>query len=147
MPMLISTKGRYSLRVLVDLAEHQGEASFIPLKEIAQRQGISEKYLESIIKLLVTGGVLTGLRGKGGGYRLNMPPSACSVEQVLHLTEGTLAPVSCLEEDASDCPRLADCRTLPIWQGLDQVINDYLSQVSIADLMRPAPTEEENREP
>lgn len=147
MPMLISTKGRYSLRVLVDLAEHQGEASFIPLKEIAQRQGISEKYLESIIKLLVTGGVLTGLRGKGGGYRMNMPPSACSVERVLRLTEGTLAPVSCLEEDASDCPRLADCRTLPIWQGLDQVINDYLSRVSIADLMRSVPTEEGQREP
>ena len=145
--MLISTKGRYSLRVLVDLAEHQGESAFIPLKEIAQRQGISEKYLESIIKLLVSGEVLVGLRGKGGGYRLNLPPAECSVERVLRLTEGTLAPVSCLEEETANCPRLADCRTLPIWQGLDQVINDYLSQVSIADLMRSAPTEEEKREP
>ena len=136
MPMLISTKGRYSLRVLVDLAEHQGEASFIPLKEIAQRQGISEKYLESIIKLLVTGGVLTGLRGKGGGYRLNMPPSACSVEQVLRLTEGTLAPVSCLEEGADPCARAAECRTLALWQGLDKVIRDYLSGVTLADLVQ-----------
>lgn len=134
--MLISTKGRYSLRVLVDLAEHQGESSFIPLKEIARRQGISEKYLESIIKLLVAGDVLTGLRGKGGGYRLTMPPAECTVERVLRLTEGTLAPVSCLDEDAADCPRLADCRTLPIWQGLDKVISDYLSGVTVADLMR-----------
>lgn len=134
--MLISTKGRYSLRVLVDLAEHQGKAAFIPLKEIARRQGISEKYLESIIKLLVAGDVLTGLRGKGGGYRLNLSPAECTVERVLRLTEGTLAPVSCLDEDAADCPRLADCRTLPIWQGLDKVISDYLSRVTIADLMR-----------
>ena len=134
--MLISTRGRYALRVMVDLAEHQ-EEGFIPLKVIAQRQDISEKYLESIIKLLVSGEVLVGLRGKGGGYRLNLPPAECSVERVLRLTEGTLAPVSCLEEETANCPRLADCRTLPIWQGLDRVISDYLRQVSIADLMRP----------
>ena len=134
--MLISTKGRYALRVMIDLAERQG-AGYIPLKEIAQRQEISEKYLESIIKLLVSGEVLVGLRGKGGGYRLNLPPAECSVERVLRLTEGTLAPVSCLEEETANCPRLADCRTLPIWQGLDRVISDYLRQVSIADLMRP----------
>ena len=134
--MLISTKGRYSLRVLVDLAEHQGSAAFIPLKEIAQRQGISEKYLESIIKLLVTGGVLVGLRGKGGGYRMNLPPEDCSVERVLRLTEGTLAPVSCLEEGADPCARAAECRTLALWQGLDKVIREYLDGFTIADLMR-----------
>ena len=144
--MLISTKGRYALRFLADVAEHQGEGC-VPLRDVAARQEISEKYLEIVVKELVKGGLLTALRGKGGGYRLNLPPAECSVERVLRLTEGTLAPVSCLEEDASDCPRLADCRTLPIWQGLDQAINDYLSQVSIADLMRPTPAEEEKREP
>lgn len=133
--MLISTKGRYALRVLTDMAEHQA-AGYVPLKEIAQRQEISEKYLESIVKALVKDGILTGLRGKGGGYRLSKSPEQLTVGAVLRLTEGTLAPVSCLEAGASPCGKVADCRTLSLWQGLDQVINEYLDRYTIADLMQ-----------
>lgn len=132
--MLVSTKGRYALRVLVDMAEHQAE-DYVPLREIAQRQDISEKYLESIVKLLVKGGILTGLRGKGGGYRLRKPPEEYTVGAILRLTEGTLAPISCLEEDAPPCARIAACRTLTLWQGLDKVIREYLDGFTIADLM------------
>ena len=114
--MLISTKGRYALRVMIDLAEHQGEG-FIPLKIIARRQEISEKYLENIIKLLVRAKQYT-------------------VGAILRLTEDSLAPVSCMEADAAVCPRAAKCRTLPIWQGLAQVINDYLDHITLADLMQ-----------
>lgn len=133
--MMISTKGRYALRLLVDMAEHQTEG-FVPLKEIASRQDISEKYLESIVKLLVKEGILTGLRGKGGGYRLNVSPELCTVGRILRITEGTLAPVSCLEENSQPCTRLADCRTLPMWKGLSEVISDYLDRYTIADLMQ-----------
>ena len=133
--MLISTKGRYALRVMVDLAEHQSEG-FIPLKVIAERQEISEKYLESIIKLLVKAKLLNGLRGKGGGYRLTKSPDQYTVGSILRLTEESLAPVSCLEEGAASCPRMAQCRTLPLWQGLNQVINDYLDNVTIVDLVQ-----------
>lgn len=133
--MLVSTKGRYALRVMIDLAEHQTD-KFIPLKVIAQRQEISEKYLENIIKLLVKAKVLNGLRGKGGGYRLTKTPDQYTVGDILRLTEESLAPVSCLEERAAACARMSECRTLPLWQGLNRVINDYLDQVTIADLMR-----------
>lgn len=133
--MLISTRGRYSLRVMIDLAEHQSE-EYIPLKTIAERQGISEKYLESIIKLLVKARVLSGLRGKGGGYRLTRPPEQYTVGDILRLTEESLAPVACLEPGADTCPRVAQCRTLPVWQGLNKIINEYLDSVTIADLMR-----------
>lgn len=133
--MLISTKGRYALRVLTDMAEHQS-VGYVPLKEIAQRQEISEKYLESIVKALVKDGILTGLRGKGGGYRLSKSPEQLTVGAVLRLTEGTLAPVSCLEAGSSSCAKVADCRTLSLWQGLDQVINEYLDRFTIADLMQ-----------
>ena len=132
--MLISTKGRYALRVMIDLAEHQGDG-FVPLKVIAQRQEISEKYLESIIKLLVKAKLLNGLRGKGGGYKLTKAPEQYTVGSILRLTEDSLAPVSCLEQGADACPRAAECRTLSLWQGLDEVINDYLDNVTIADLM------------
>ena len=132
--MLISTKGRYALRVMVDLAEHQSEG-FIPLKVIAERQEISEKYLESIIKLLVKAKLLNGVRGKGGGYRLTKSPDQYTVGSILRLTEESLAPVACLEEGAASCPRMAQCRTLPLWQGLNQVINDYLDNVTIVDLV------------
>ena len=127
--MLISTKGRYALRVMADLAEHPTEG-YIPLKEIAQRQEISEKYLEIIIKILVRAKLLTGVRGKGGGYRLTRAPGEYTVGSILRLTEESLAPVSCLEEDA------AACRTLPVWKGLDRVINEYLDGITIADLIR-----------
>lgn len=133
--MLVSTKGRYSLRVMIDLAEHQSD-KYIPLKEIAARQEISEKYLESIIKLLVKGKFLTGLRGKGGGYKLTKTPDQYTVGSILRLTEESLTPVSCLEKDAPSCPRMAACRTLPLWKGLDKVITDYLDNVTIADLMQ-----------
>lgn len=133
--MLISTKGRYALRVLIDMAEHQ-VAGYVPLKEIAQRQDISEKYLESIIKILVKAGVLDGLRGKGGGYRLSKSPDRVSVDEILRLTEGSLSPVSCLEDGAAPCGRMSCCRTLNLWQGLDKVIHEYLNQYTIADLMQ-----------
>ena len=136
--MLISTKGRYALRVMIDLAEHQSE-DFIPLKVIAERQEISEKYLESIIKLLVKAKLLNGLRGKGGGYQLTRAPEQYTVGSILRLTEDSLAPVSCLEPGASACPRAAECRTLSLWQGLDKVINDYLDNITLADLMHSDP--------
>lgn len=133
--MLISTKGRYALRIMIDLAEHQGEG-FIPLKVIAERQEISEKYLESIIKRLVKARFLSGVRGKGGGYQLTKAPDQYTVGAVLRLTEESLAPVACLGQGAAACPRVAVCHTLPLWQGLNDVINDYLDRVTVADLMR-----------
>ena len=132
--MLISTKGRYALRVMIDLAEHQADG-FVPLKVIAERQEISEKYLESIIKLLVKARLLNGLRGKGGGYKLTKAPEQYTVGSILRLTEESLAPVACLEPGADACSRAAECRTLPLWQGLDKVINEYLDSVTVADLM------------
>lgn len=133
--MLISTKGRYALRVMIDLAEHQGEG-LIPLKVIAERQEISEKYLESIIKLLVKARLLNGVRGKGGGYQLTKAPEQYTVGAVLRLTEESLVPVACLEQDADACARASVCRTLPLWRGLNQVITDYLDHITIADLTR-----------
>ncbi len=132
--MLISTKGRYALRVMADLAEHPSEG-YIPLKEIAQRQEISEKYLEAIIKILVKARLLTGVRGKGGGYKLTHPPEQYTVGEVLRLTEETLAPVACLDETADICPRALNCRTLPVWKGLNRVINEYLDLITVADLI------------
>ena len=132
--MLISTHGRYALRVLADMAEHQGDG-YVPLRDIARRQEISEKYLESIVKLLVRDGLLQGLRGKGGGYRLVKKPEDMPIYPILSLMEGTLAPVACLEEARQLCPRMASCRTLPLWQGLDRVIRDYLDRFTLADLM------------
>ena len=132
--MLISTKGRYALRVMADLAEHPSEG-YIPLKEIAQRQEISEKYLEAIIKILVKARLITGVRGKGGGYKLTHPPEQYTVGEVLRLTEETLAPVACLDETADICPRALNCRTLPVWKGLNRVINEYLDHITVADLI------------
>ena len=133
--MLISTKGRYALRLLTDLAEHQSDG-YVSLKEVAGRQEISEKYLEAIIRILVKDGILIGLRGKGGGYRLSQSPDQLSVYRILQMTETSLAPVSCLEATSTPCARMVDCRTLPLWQGLDQVISEYLNRYTIADLMQ-----------
>ncbi len=133
--MLISTRGRYALRVMVDLAEHRN-GHYVPLKEIARRQGISEKYLESIIKLLVRAGLLTGLRGKGGGYRLNREAAQYTVGEILRLTEDSLAPVACLEPGASPCARAAQCPTLGMWQGLDRLIRDYLDTITLDALLQ-----------
>ena len=136
--MLVSTKGRYALRVMIDLAEHQSDG-FIPLKVIAERQEISEKYLENIIKLLVKAKLLTSLRGKGGGYQLTKAPEQYTVESILRITEDSMAPVACLEPGAEACPRAAACRTLSMWQGLDKLITEYFANITLADLMRSAP--------
>ena len=133
--MMVSTRGRYALRVLVDLAEHQSDG-YITLKEIAARQEISEKYLETIVKDLVKLRVLEGVRGKGGGYRLDKEPKEINVLEILRVMEGTLSPVACLAPDSKPCSRSADCRTLPLWQGLDQVVSDYLGKFTIQDLVR-----------
>ena len=132
--MKISTKGRYALRVMIDLAEQQSD-TYIPLKEIVARQGISQKYLESIMTILSKNNYIEALHGKGGGYRLNREPSEYKVGDILRLIEGTLAPVACLECGAAPCENADECRTLPMWQKLDAMINDYLDSVSIADLM------------
>ena len=133
--MMISTRGRYALRVMIDLAEHIG-SSYIPLKDIAERQQISEKYLESIVKILVRNGLLDALRGKGGGYRLNRSPAEYTVGSILRLTEGSLAPVACLGEEAA-CERATYCRTLPMWQKLDRLVNDFFDGYTLADLAAP----------
>ena len=133
--MMISTHGRYALRILIDLAENQKDG-YVPLKEIAERQEISEKYLESIAKKLVQARFLTGIRGKGGGYRLAHDPDRIGVLEVLELMEGSLAPVSCLGREARPCTRMPICTTLPLWKGLDDVIRAYLSGYTIQSLTR-----------
>ena len=132
--MLISTKGRYALRVLIDLAEQQTD-EFISLRGIAQRQEISEKYLESIIRMLVKAKVLESLRGKGGGYRLKKAPDQYTVGSILRLTEESLAPVACLDHDPIECSRSIGCATLPVWQGLYNVINEYLDGITLQDIL------------
>lgn len=134
MSTLISTKGRYALRAMADLAEHQGEG-LIPLAEIAQRQGISEKYLESIVTTLSKAGLIVGQRGKGGGYRLAREPESYGIGSILRAVEGCIAPVACLGQDANSCPYRADCRTLPLWEGLDALINGYLDSTTLRDLV------------
>lgn len=131
--MMISTKGRYALRFLLDVAEHQGDG-FVPLRAVAARQGISEKYLEIVVKELVKGGLLEALRGKGGGYRLNRPLQDYPIKPILELMEGPLAPVACLCDGQGGCPRREGCPTLPLWQGLDKAISDYLARFTLADL-------------
>jgi len=133
--MLISTKGRYALRVLIDMAEHNGN-DYIKLKDIADRQEISEKYLESIVKKLVTHHILVGLRGKGGGYKLAKAPDEIIVGEVLRFMEGSLAPVACLEAGSEPCPRTSECRTLTFWRGLYETIRHYTDSFTVADLMR-----------
>ncbi len=134
--MIVSTKGRYALRVMIDLAEHQSE-KYVPLKEVAARQEISEKYLENILKVLVQNGFLEGLRGKGGGYRLTRSPDQYTVGEILMLTEGSLAPVSCLAPGAAPCSRMANCRTYEMWKGLNDLISNYFGNITLADLALP----------
>ncbi len=131
--MLVSTKGRYALRVMIELATHE-KGEYVPLKTIASAQSISEKYLESIIVVLSKAGLLDGLRGKGGGYRLNRDAKDYSVGEILRLTEGTLAPVACLDGDVNTCSRAKDCKTLPMWEKLNDLICGYLDNVSIKEL-------------
>ncbi len=139
--MMISTKGRYALRVMVDLTEHNTD-EYTPLKDIAERQGISQKYLESIMTVLSKAGFVDALHGKGGGYRLNHSPNEYTVGSVLKLTEGTLAPVACLENAPNNCSRAANCRTLPIWTELDRLIDHYLEGITVGDLAKNVPGDE-----
>ena len=132
--MMISTRGRYALRVIIDLAEKQTN-DFVPLKELADDQQLSEKYLESIVKTLVQNGLLEGVRGKGGGYRMKIKPEECTIGSVLKLTEVGLAPVACLETDTMECPRADKCRTLPMWKKLHGMLSNFFDSVTIADLM------------
>ncbi len=140
--MMISTRGRYALRLLIDLAENQKDG-YITLKESADRQEISEKYLENIVKDLVRGKYVEGLRGKGGGYRLTRPAGEIGVLEVLRLMEGTLVPVACLQADSKPCAQAANCRTLPLWEGLEKTVRDYLSGYTVQDLMCPEDGAEE----
>lgn len=133
--MMISTRGRYCLRVMLDLAEHQSDG-YIPMKDVAQRQEISLKYLEKILPVLSKNKIIEGMQGKGGGYRLRREPAEYTIAEILHLTEGSLAPVACLECGAAPCNRSEGCKTLPLWQGLNQVISSYLSSVTLADLLK-----------
>ena len=135
--MMISTRGRYALRILVDLAENQNEG-YITLKEAADRQEISEKYLESIVKDLVKGQFIEGVRGKGGGYRLSRPAEEISVLDVLQSADGTIAPVACLEEGAETCPMRSECPTIAMWQDFGNVEKEYFSKITIQDLLDKA---------
>lgn len=133
--MIVSTRGRYALRVMIDLAE-QHEDSFTPLKDVSAHQAISQKYIEAIMTMLSKAGLVDGAHGKGGGYKLNRKPEEYKVGEILRLTEGTLAPVACLENADFNCDRKADCRTLPMWTKLDELIEGYLDSVSLKDLMK-----------
>ena len=133
--MIVSTRGRYALRVMIDLAENSNQER-IPLKEIAERQGISQKYMESIMTLLSKNGFVDAIHGKGGGYMLNRKPEEYRVGDILRLTEGTLAPVACLEKNAPPCDRKKFCRTLPMWTKLDKLVEDYLDSVTLSDLTK-----------
>ena len=133
--MMISSRGRYCLRVMIDLAEHQGEG-YIPMKDVAKRQSISLKYMEKLLPVLVKNNIVEGLQGKSGGYRLTRKPEEYTLGEILRLTEGSLAPVACLECGAAPCDRAAQCRTLPIWTELDRRINEYLDSVTVADLLK-----------
>ena len=130
---MISTRGRYALRVLIDLAEHGG--GYVPMREVAARQDISLKYIEKILPALVGGGFVEGVHGKGGGYRLSRDPASISVLDVLLLAEGDLAPVSCLCTGAAPCPRAAFCKTLPMWKGYEKMEKDYFGGITVADLV------------
>ena len=132
--MKISTKGRYALRMLIDLAEHD-EDGYVALKDIAKRQGISKKYLEQIVPVLNRSDILRTNRGFQGGYRLARRPDEYTVGEILRLTEGTLSPVACLDRDLSECERSATCPTLPLWQGLKRVIDDYLDGITLQDMI------------
>lgn len=133
--MIVSTKGRYALRVMIDLAEQHSEER-VPLKEIAERQEISQKYIESIMTMLSKNGFVDAVHGKGGGYSLNKKPEEYKVGDILRLTEGSLSPVACLEKGAAECPRKDNCKTLPLWTKLDELVEGYLDSVSLADLMK-----------
>ena len=132
--MMISTRGRYALRVMIDLAEHASQG-YIPMKEVAGRQGISLKYLERIMPSLSKSGLVTGIQGKGGGYRLSRPPEEYTVGEILRLSEGELAPVTCLAQGSSPCQRRGQCKTLTMWNQFYQMTNQLFDGITIAQLM------------
>ncbi len=132
--MKISTKGRYALRMLIDLAEHK-ESGYISLKDVAKRQQISKKYLEQIIPIFNHTGMLLTNRGAQGGYKLARTPDKYTIAEILRLTEGSLAPVACLDQEPNECERSAECVTLPIWQGLYDVIKEYLEGITLQDIL------------
>lgn len=132
--MLVSTRGRYAIRVMIDLAEHMN-GKYIPMKEIADRQDVSLKYMTKIMQALTKSGMLDGQHGKGGGYKLNRDPEEYRVGDILRLTEGTLAPVACIDETDCKCDRSFECRTRSMWNELDKLISEYLDGITIADLM------------
>ncbi len=132
--MKISTRGRYALRMLIDLAEHEN-CGFVALKDIAARQNISKKYLEQIIPIFNNSDILKTARGSQGGYRLSRSPEKYTVGEILRLTEGNLAPVDCLTQDPIECERSVDCPTLPVWQELNRVINEYLDSITLQDIL------------
>ena len=133
--MIVSTKGRYALRVMVCFARRGGE-EYIPLKEIAEAEGISQKYLESIMTTLSKAGFVDAVHGKGGGYRLNRKPEEYTVGSILKLTEGSLAVASCTTQGAAACSRSECCQTLPMWERLDKMIDDFFEGITLADLLR-----------
>ena len=132
--MMISTRGRYALKVMIDLAEHKDEGH-IPMKEVVERQGVSLKYMERIMPPLVKNGLVEGVHGKGGGYRLNRKPEECTVGEILRLTEGDMAPVSCLECDAKPCDRKSDCKTISMWNKFFEMTNKYFDGITIAEFL------------
>ena len=132
--MIVSTKGRYALRVMVHFAVHGGEG-YIPLKEIAESEGISQKYLESIMTALSKAGFVDAVHGKGGGYRLNREPKDYTVGSILKLTEGSLAAVSCTSQGPSACGRASCCQTKPMWDKLDAMIDEFFEGITLADLL------------
>ena len=132
--MLVSTRGRYALRVMLDLAERYSE-DYIPMKDVAGRQNLPLKYLEKIMPLITKGALVEGVHGKGGGYRLMKRPEDCLVGDILRLTEGDLAPVACLGCDAKPCERANDCRTLPMCSTFYRMVNDYFDGITLADLL------------
>ena len=132
---MISTKGRYALRVMLDLAEHGGDG-FVPLKDVAERQAISKKYLEIIVRDLVGAKLVEGVSGKGGGYRLCRKPEEYSVGEILEVTEGSLATVACLAEGAATCPRAAQCPTLPLWEDFDRLTHEYFFGKKLSELLQ-----------
>ena len=131
---MISTKGRYAIRVMLDLAEHR-EEGFIPLKDIAERQGISKKYLEIIVRDLVQGELISGVSGKGGGYKLCRKPEKYRIGEIIELMEGTLAPVSCLSTKKQECPRASFCKTLPLWSEYYAMVHDFFYSKKLSDLL------------
>ena len=133
--MIVSTKGRYALRVMIDLAEQNREA-YVPLKEIAKRQNISQKYMEGIMTILSKNNFIEAIHGKGGGYRLCRQPKENTVGEILRLTDGDIIPVSCLECEGAYCDKSAECRTVSMWKQAAVLMNDYFDGITIADLMK-----------